>query len=150
MGIYLSGSEKDTKQLAAKLLERYQNNLERRALLFALHGELGAGKTTFAKGIGEYLGIKRTVRSPGYVLVTEYSHLGGKVFHIDLWRIESEDEARALKIEEMIKPGNIILIEWAQKIPKFLKELGKRNDLKVVEVRFKHKGKDKRELRIFN
>ena len=55
-----------------------------------------------------------------------------------------------LKIEDMIKPGNVILIEWVQKMPGFLAELRRRDDLKVVEVRFECKGGNERELRIYN
>jgi len=162
---YLSKSERDTKRFAIALLKKHWSALRQGALLFALYGELGAGKTTFAKGVGEYLGIKRPVRSPGYVLVTEYPYSSGetpgvsgdstpgvkeagKLFHIDLWRIEGAEEARALGIQRMIGPGSIILIEWAQKIPELLKELKKRDDLKVVGMKLVHRGKDERGIEV--
>jgi len=154
VGTYLSKSEKETKKLAGALLEKHRDTLQKKALLFALRGELGAGKTVFAKGVGEYLGVKRPIRSPGFVLVAEYPFTLGKkrgtLFHVDLWRIEDENEARALGIEEMIKPGNSILIEWAQKVQTFIDELRQRDDLKAILIDFAHKGKNKREIKITN
>ncbi len=143
-------SEQETRVLARKLLRDYFGVITDRALLFALRGELGTGKTVFAKGIGEALGVRRPVRSPSFVLVAEYPFESGRFFHVDLWRVESEKEVRSLKIEDMIKPGNVILIEWVQKMPGFLAELRRRDDLKVVEVRFECKGGNERELRIYN
>lgn len=158
----ISKSEKETKDLAGALLKRHWDILRRRALLFALSGELGTGKTIFAKGIGEYLRVTRPIRSPGFVLVAEYLYSGGKprkvrfrsprgkLFHVDLWRIDDESEARALGIEEMIHPGNIILIEWAQKMSSFLKELCRRHDLKVILIAFEHRGGNERRIKVTN
>ena len=151
MGTRLTRSEEETKKLAGVLLRKHRNTLHKQVLLFALQGELGAGKTVFAKGIGEHLGIKKPIRSPGFVLVAEYPiDKQGKLYHVDLWRIDNENEARALGIEEMIKPGNIVLIEWAQKIPNFLDELRKRSDLEVVSIEFAHRGEKEREIKISN
>jgi len=148
---YISKSEKETKDLAGSLLGKHRDTLRKRALLFALEGELGAGKTVFAKGVGEHLGIKKPIRSPGFVLVAEYPiDKQRTLYHVDLWRIEDEGEARALGIEEMIRQGNIVLIEWAQKIPNFLDELRKRSGLEVVSIEFAHRGEKEREIKISN
>ena len=165
---YLSMTEIETKKIAGELLGRYRDVLQKRALLFSLEGELGAGKTVFAKGIGEALGIKRPIRSPSFVLVTEYPYSldaegktrrvrecgvgkpSGKFYHADLWRMRTEEEARVLKIEYMLKPGNVILIEWAQKFPELIEEFKKRDDVKVVQIKLSHKGEEGREVRIVN
>jgi tRNA threonylcarbamoyladenosine biosynthesis protein TsaE len=83
-----------------------------------LRGELGAGKTTLVKGWLEALGAARQedVTSPTFTLVHEYEGKRGRVFHLDLYRLETERELAALGIEEMAEqPGAVVLIEWGEK-----------------------------------
>jgi tRNA threonylcarbamoyladenosine biosynthesis protein TsaE len=146
----ISTSEAQTQELGKETLEEYYDYLKEGAILFALEGDLGAGKTVFAKGVGEFLDIKRPIRSPGYVLVTEYTfdHEGvsGKLYHIDLWRVEDSSETQSLGLRDLIKPGNILIIEWAQRTPELIDELCKTPKLKCVKVEFDHKEESKREV----
>jgi len=142
----ISKSETETQKLAAKLLQRYRSVLSQAPLIFALEGELGSGKTTFVKGLAKALGIKKIIRSPSYTLVHEYNFDGHKFLHVDLWRVESEEEFLKLGVEPEIRAGNIIAIEWAEKIENFLKQ----TQAKVVYLKFFHRGEDKREIKIFN
>ncbi len=83
-----------------------------------LRGELGAGKTTLVKGWLEALGAARQeeVTSPTFTLVHEYEGRRGRVFHLDLYRLETERELAALGIEEMAEePDAIVLVEWGEK-----------------------------------
>lgn len=77
-----------------------------------LHGELGAGKTTFVKRLVEILGTDEEASSPTYSLVNEYDTEKGKVFHIDLYRLHDTYEAQDMGIEEYLDSGAYCLIEW--------------------------------------
>ena len=85
-----------------------------------LRGEVGAGKTTLVKGIAEALGaaVEEEVTSPTFTLVHEY--LGPKVhvFHLDLYRLETEEQVAVLGIEEMsAQPNALLLVEWGERFP---------------------------------
>lgn len=85
-----------------------------------LRGELGAGKTTLVKGWLESLGAARPeeVTSPTFTLVHEYEAKRGRVFHLDLYRLETERELAALGFDEMTEePGAVVLVEWGEKFP---------------------------------
>ncbi len=93
----------------------------------ALTGGLGAGKTTFVQGIGEYFGIKR-MTSPTFILLRKYKISNFKfkisnLFHLDLYRLENNipEEIENLGLQEEIEnPKSVILVEWAEKMQKFL------------------------------
>ena len=82
-------------------------------------GNLGAGKTTLIKMLCGYLGVKETVNSPTFSLVNQYSTQGTEVgnilFHIDLYRLNSEEEAFDAGIEEHLFSGHLCLVEWPEK-----------------------------------
>lgn len=91
--------------------------------VFAFKGEMGAGKTTFISYLAKAMGIVDAVSSPTYGYVNEYeSPYYGTVFHFDLYRIESEDEAYDVGIEEYIYGESIVFIEWAENIANLLPE----------------------------
>lgn len=84
-----------------------------------LRGELGAGKTTLVKGIAAALGAAEPedVTSPTFTLVHEYVGRR-KVYHLDLYRLETEREVEQLGIEEMAsEPGALVLVEWGERFP---------------------------------
>jgi tRNA threonylcarbamoyladenosine biosynthesis protein TsaE len=88
--------------------------------LIILRGELGAGKTTLVKGWVEALhaGLADDVTSPTFTLVHEYTGHRVRIFHLDLYRLETERELATLGIEEMAAdPEAIVLIEWGDKFP---------------------------------
>jgi len=83
-----------------------------------LRGPLGAGKTTLVKGWLEALGAAKVdeVTSPTFTLVHEYEAKRGRVYHLDLYRLETERELAALGIDEMAEePGAVVLVEWGEK-----------------------------------
>lgn len=85
-------------------------------IVIALSGNLGCGKTTFVKGIAQALGIDpEKVNSPSYVLIKEYNVKGGKLFHLDLYRLEGVKEIAMLGIEEYFTQRGLLVIEWAEK-----------------------------------
>jgi len=80
-----------------------------------LSGELGAGKTTFARGFLRGLGVSGPVRSPSYTLVDIYPVAGLTVRHVDLYRLRDPAELDTLGLREWARPGNLWLIEWPEK-----------------------------------
>ncbi len=91
--------------------------------VFAFEGEMGAGKTTFILSVLKALGIEDAEGSPTYSLVNTYDSVAfGKIYHFDLYRLDSEEEAYDIGIEEMLYNGSYCLIEWAKKIEGLLPE----------------------------
>ena len=125
---FISNSEEETKKIAGQIFERCRNLLENKPLIFALQGELGSGKTRFAKGLAKALGIKVNVPSPTFALCREYpfrtfEHSNIRTFfHLDTWRMQEGEELKELGFEKMLKSGNVIAIEWLQKVKPILKK----------------------------
>lgn len=86
-----------------------------------LIGEMGAGKTTLVKSVCRALGVTDEVSSPTFALVNEYlDGKGNAVYHFDLYRLESEEEALDFGVDEYLDSGALCLVEWPEKISKFL------------------------------
>lgn len=95
--------------------------------VFAFHGDLGAGKTTFIKALCKVKGIKEVTSSPTFSLVNEYVYVdeGGHeqhIYHLDMYRIRDEEEAIQAGIEDYLYSDSICLIEWPEKITGLLPE----------------------------
>ena len=88
--------------------------------VWALVGDLGAGKTHFVQGVAAGLGASAGVTSPTFTLVHEYT--GGRLplFHFDLYRLRSAEEALDLGWEEYLDAGGLVVVEWADKFPALL------------------------------
>lgn len=84
-------------------------------LLVQLHGDLGAGKTTLARGFLHGLGHSGAVRSPTYTLVETYELGAVTVVHADLYRLRDPNEFEALGLRDLALPGHVWLIEWPQR-----------------------------------
>lgn len=97
----------------------------RDARIVLLRGDLGAGKTTLVKGIAEAFEAaeQEDVTSPTFTLIHEYCGPERTLYHIDLYRIDTPRELETLGLEDMInEEGNILLIEWGEKFPRFERE----------------------------
>ena len=82
-----------------------------------LSGDLGAGKTVLARGIGEALGLDpREVQSPTFTLIREHRGSGGRLVHVDLYRLEPE-QTGALGLEELLAGPGVKVVEWAERLP---------------------------------
>ena len=106
---------KKLSSIAAEIISSVKNN----TLLF--YGEMGVGKTTLIKEICQQLGILDNISSPTFSLVNEYqTSKGEKVFHFDFYRIEEEEEALDIGIEEYFDSDAWCLVEWPENIENLL------------------------------
>ncbi len=106
---FLTKSDVETKQLAAKLAKEFNNGV------IALSGGLGAGKTTFVQGFAKALGITEKIISPTFVLIRlhQIPNTEKTLYHIDLYRLE---DFTGIGLEEIFNnPENLVLVEWAEK-----------------------------------
>ncbi|MEJ7822774.1 MAG: tRNA (adenosine(37)-N6)-threonylcarbamoyltransferase complex ATPase subunit type 1 TsaE [Chitinophagaceae bacterium] len=89
----------------------------------AFSGSLGAGKTTFIKELCNQLGVKENVTSPTFSIINQYRTVNNStIFHIDLYRVEDEEEAINAGVEESIYSGDVCFIEWPEKLFSILPE----------------------------
>ncbi len=104
------------RPIALELLEQLKS-----ASIVVLVGEMGAGKTTFTQSVLRAMGIEDLEGSPTYSLINEYeSPYFGKVYHMDLYRLNSLEEALDIGIEELLYQNVICFIEWPEKISELL------------------------------
>jgi tRNA threonylcarbamoyladenosine biosynthesis protein TsaE len=89
-----------------------------------LRGDLGAGKTTLVKGIAEgfQASNEEEVTSPTFTLVHEYRGPQATIYHIDLYRVETERELETLALDDLRTPGSVILVEWGEKFPSVMRD----------------------------
>ncbi len=110
--------EKETEDKAknfASLIKGFKNSL-----LINLIGNLGAGKTTFVRGLIQELGFDEFVKSPTFTIVESYESDNVKVFHFDLYRIEDDRELQAIGVEDYLTEENAItLVEWPEKSKRY-------------------------------
>ena len=118
MAVFVSHSEEDTLSFAQEYAKTLQSGD-----VVCLEGEMGAGKTVFAKGVARGLGIFEEVTSPTYAYVNSYQN---KLFHFDCYRVESEAFALALGFSEYFDMGGICLVEWSENIKGLLPSTVKR------------------------
>jgi len=118
----------------------------------ALSGELGAGKTQFAKGIAESLGVEEIVNSPTYTIINEYDYVrkGKKkvLAHMDTWRLE-ENELGKSGLMEHLQSGDIVLIEWADKFFQEISALCDNMNIPMFKVLIEYITLDERRIEIY-
>ena len=115
---FYSSSEKETKAIARDIAYKILGSKPSKAVVIALSGDLGAGKTVFTKGFLAALGIKTRVTSPTFVVSKRYSIKKGgfqSVYHMDCYRVRDPKELEVLGFNTVISnPQNILLIEWPE------------------------------------
>jgi len=114
----------ELEAVAEKILRIAQAQKNESAVVCALHGDLGAGKTTFTQTLARMLGVEEVVTSPTFVVMKNYELANQsfeKLIHIDAYRIEEIDEMRVLGFEELLgEKSTIMCIEWAENIAELL------------------------------
>ncbi len=108
-----------------------------------LRGDLGAGKTTLVKGIAEAFDAaeEEDVTSPTFTLVHEYRGPRATLYHIDLYRIDTERELETLGLDDMMDDNNVLLIEWGEKFSRFA-------DGRDVEIAIERISEEERKIKI--
>jgi len=154
--IKIAKSTMQTEKVAADLVKKIERHKNKKAVVLAMAGDLGSGKTTFTQFFAKALGIKEKITSPTFVILRKFQIPNSKsqtnskfkfqnfktLAHIDAYRIENPKEILDLGWEEMVNnPENIILVEWADKIKKILPK-------DCVWVKFKHKNETTREIKV--
>lgn len=146
----ITKTPKETQKVA-KILAKEILNLERRkkALIIALNGELGAGKTTFTQGFVAGFGIKEEMSSPTFLIMKkielhkyELKNNLKNLYHLDCYRLKNEKDMIDLGMKEIFNnPENIVLIEWAERVKKILPK-------DTIKINFNHISKKERGLEI--
>lgn len=133
-------SAQETQDVASKLASKLKGGEA-----IGLSGDLGAGKTTFVKGLAKALGIKATVLSPTFLLLKAYSlkrHRIKQLVHVDTYRLDHVRDLREIGLFDFIgHKDSIVLVEWAEKIKKHLPK-------NTVWVKIKIAGGDRRQITI--
>ena len=136
---YITYSADETIGLGRELASKLKD-----LRMVILHGDLGAGKTTLVKGIAEGLNTasRDDVTSPTFTLVHEYRGPDVTLYHVDLYRIETERELDTLGLDELFADdGNLVLIEWGEKLPRFVAECD-------AEIRIERMGESERRISV--
>jgi tRNA threonylcarbamoyladenosine biosynthesis protein TsaE len=135
--VYRTASEEETIALGERLAHEFPAKQ-----VVLLIGQLGAGKTTLAKGIVKGLGAADPdeVSSPTFTLIHEYGS-EGRVFHIDLYRLDQPREVATLGLDDLFDRQAIVLIEWGERFPQFL-------PAERTEIRVRTMGDEKREIEV--
>lgn len=133
-------SETETQELGKRLAQQYRHYLNEKALIFALVGEMGAGKTQLSKGIATTLGVSEAVTSPTFTIAREYqfevAEQPHQFVHIDTWRLFSNEEFLQLGFARMVDNLSIISIEWADKVVDTLQQFA--DEAKIVWVKLEY------------
>jgi len=109
--------------------------------LVLLRGDLGAGKTTLVKGIVQAFeaASEDEVTSPTFTLIHEYRGPKASLYHIDLYRVDTQRELDTLGLDDLIGEDNLVLIEWGEKFPRFERE-------RDLEILLERAGEDRRRI----
>jgi tRNA threonylcarbamoyladenosine biosynthesis protein TsaE len=136
MKTFQTHSAEETTELG----RRIANDLKPGSIVL-LRGDLGAGKTTMVKGIAEGFKAARAedVTSPTFTLIHEYRGPAVTLFHIDLYRIDTQRELDTLALDDLMTSQSILLIEWGEKFARFARE-------RDVEIAIEHLGGDDRRV----
>ncbi len=132
---YKTKSAAETKKLGEKLAKKLK-----KGGVVCLYGDLGAGKTTFIQGLAWGLGIIQRVNSPTFIIARRYPLESRYFYHVDLYRLTSLEEVKAIGIEEMWDNHNVMAIEWPEKIEQILP--------KYIKIKFKQIKNDERQIEI--
>ena len=135
---FLSHSAEETTELGRRLAAEL-----RPPKLVVLSGDLGAGKTTLIKGIAEGFraASQEKVTSPTFTLIHEYRGPGVNVYHVDLYRIDTQRELDTLALDDLFDESSVVLIEWGEKFERF------RCD-RDVEITIERLGENDRKIKI--
>jgi len=147
-------SEEQTQNIGKELWQKYEKYAGQRAIIFALEGPMGAGKTVFTKGLARALGVTEEIVSPTYNLLLEYlspnpspnlSQARGfavgeghnLVFdHLDMWRVQNGEELEELGLKGLINDKSVIAIEWADRVAETIRKYDEEAVIVWVKIKY--------------
>lgn len=117
---YISISTQKTEELAANFAKRI--SVDKKGLVLAMTGDLGAGKTAFVRGLAKGLGYTSAVSSPTFAIINEY--VGGRlpIYHFDMYRIDSWESLYSTGFFDYIETPSVMAVEWSENIAAALPE----------------------------
>ncbi len=134
---YRSLSPGQTEKIGGYLIEKYHD--KKKPVVFIIEGELGVGKTVLVKGMGRALGIEDII-SPTFVIYYQY----GNFYHFDLYQIEEGREFDHLGVDEMLRAGNILALEWGEKSGAIYNKL--KSKAKIIFIKMSYVNQKEREI----
>jgi tRNA threonylcarbamoyladenosine biosynthesis protein TsaE len=148
MQVIKTFNSRETEELGVKMAQEFLCiNTSKSAIVVALEGELGAGKTTFLKGLAKGLGIKKLIQSPTFIIMNRFELKNKQIknfYHLDCYRIENEKEMDCLEFDKILQnKENIVCIEWGSKIKKLLPK-------KRIDIFFEVVAENERKIKIKN
>ena len=138
MAAFISHSPAETE-----LLGECWGRAAQSGLVIGLSGDLGAGKTQLVKGIARGLGIPARVHSPTFTLVNEYGGGRLRLFHLDLYRLETHRQMVSAGLQEFLQPDGVTVMEWAERLEE---GRGKREEGKIIKVKIEITGETERKI----
>ncbi len=139
---WISSSPSETKKIAQYLLNKNLFVCQSKPLIFIIEGDLGVGKTIFVKGLGKALAIEKIV-SPSFVIFYEYKisnhSMAKRLIHIDLFNISHQEEFSPLSVDSLLESGNIIAVEWGEKIGEIFELLKEKGKVIYLQMQYQEK-----------
>jgi len=133
-----SRSEAETKAISGKIVLKFWDMIETAPIVIGLNGPLGAGKTVFAKGVAEFLGITVPIVSPTYSYTEEYDFsrhaTKGKLIHSDVWKVDSAEMLARIGLVENLQPNTIIIIEWFSQVANWLQPALQASKATLIQI----------------
>jgi L-threonylcarbamoyladenylate synthase len=141
--LVVTRNEEATQNFAKEMWQKYENHKGKRSIIFALQGQMGAGKTQFTKGLAKAMGIIELITSPTFALENEYQTGEKKLYHFDAWRLENSKELNALGFSKLIKDRSVISIEWAEKVADLIREYDDEAIIVWINISFAKKDNER-------
>ncbi len=143
---HVTKGPEETKKLGHFLFKQISLEGRKNALVFALEGELGAGKTTLVQGLAKILGITSKIKSPTFTLMKRYKISKSKnsryLYHLDCYRLKNHKDLLLFGIKDILKDKeNVVLIEWPENVKKLLPK-------KHIKISLEHVDKNTRKITI--
>lgn len=136
---FITKNKKETQKIGEEFAKKITNGQ-----ILAFFGDLGSGKTTFIQGFSKGLGIKRRIISPTFIIVRKYDINDNNFFHVDLYRVETENDIKSVGLDQIMEDGkSIVAIEWSEKLGKLLPK-------KRIEIHIDLLENEQRKIRFIN
>ena len=137
--LYRLNTDKETEEFGAKLAKTLTKRGIKRAYI-AMKGEMGVGKTVFARGFASHFGIAG-VKSPTYTIVNEHRAGAVRLYHFDLYRINDADDLESIGYHEYVESNAYSIVEWSERVPEYIPD-----DAITVEIRRVADDENKRDV----